>query len=163
MRGFTKSVLSYTWSTSLFGFQQMANLFTPQGWRQPDRATESLEKITKATAEEMGEIVRSTFKVGDEFQRRGVDLTFDLFTMGMFDRGKAASDGAAASPSNSAKGTVSNIAEQATSAFTAGLQAVGQTVSIMTQSVGGIVSGQGCAGSQSGPTGWGPVPPPPGK
>ncbi|HVS82123.1 MAG TPA: hypothetical protein VHE60_10355 [Pyrinomonadaceae bacterium] len=108
----------------------------------------------------MSDVVRSTFKVGDEFQRRGVDLTFDLFTMGMFDRGKAAS---AASSSGSAKGTVSNIAEQATGAFTAGLQAVGQTVSIVTQSVGGIVSGQGCAGSQSGPTGWGPVPPPPGN
>lgn len=160
MRGFTKSVFSYTWSTSLFGLQQMANFLTPQGWRQPDRATQSLEKITKATAEEMSDVVRSTFKVGDEFQRRGVDLTFDLFTMGMFDRGKAAS---AASSSGSAKGTVSNIAEQATGAFTAGLQAVGQTVSIVTQSVGGIVSGQGCAGSQSGPTGWGPVPPPPGN
>lgn len=163
MRGFAKSMLSYTWSTSLFGLQQMASLFTPQGWRQTHQAAESFENVTKATAEEMNNVVRSTFKAGDDFQRRSVDVTFDVFTLGIFDRGKGRSAPSASSSTGTGTGTVSNIGEQAASAFTAGLQAAGQTAGIIAQAIGGMVPGQSCGGSQSPPTGWGPVPPPPGS
>lgn len=161
MREFTKSIFSYTWSSSLFGLQQMINLFTPQGWREPRRSAQSFEKITKVTAEEMGDAARGAFKVGDDMQRRGVDIMFDVGTLGMFDRGKDRGSPAEASSSGSAASGVSNIGEQAVNAFTQGLQAVGQTAGVIVQSMSGIVSGPGCGGSPSQPTGWGPVPPPP--
>jgi hypothetical protein len=165
MRGFAKSMLSYTWSTSLFGLQQMASLLTPQGWRQTDQAAESFESVTKATAEEMHNVVRSTFKAGDDFQRRSLDVTFDVFTLGMFDRSKGQSAPAASSSTGTGTGTgtVSHFGEQAAGAFTAGLQAAGQTAGIIAQAIGGAVPGQSCGGAQSPPTGWGPVPPPPGS
>jgi hypothetical protein len=161
MRRFTKSIFSYTWSTSLFGFQQMVNLFTPQGWRQTQRAAESFERITKATAEEMSDVVESTFMIGDNLQKAGVDITFDLFTLGIFDRGRGRPASAGTSSDTSGRGVVSNLGEQAVNIMTQGLQVVGQTVRVVGQSFGGVVPGQGCADSRCEPTGWGPVSPPP--
>ena len=155
MRQFTKSILSYTWSTSLFGLQQMVNLFTPQGWRQTQRAAESLDKITRVTAGEMGNIVESTFKVGDNLQRTGVDITFDLLTLGKFDRGSGQ-----AGSTTGTSGAISNLGEQTANILTQSLQVVGQTVRVVSQAVGGVAPGQGCADSRREPTGWGPVPPP---
>jgi len=160
MRRFTKSIFSYTWSTSLFGFQQMLNLFTPQGWRQTDRAAESVDKVTKATAEEMSGIVESTFRIGDNLQKAGVDITFDLLRLGMFDRGRDRTGSAAASASTSAGRVVAGLSEQAANIFTQSLQVVGQTVRVFGQAVGGVGPGQGCADSKCESTGWGPVPPP---
>jgi hypothetical protein len=161
MRDFTKSVISYTWSSSLFGLQQMVNLLTPEGWRQNQRAADSFGKIAKATAEEMGDAARGTFRVGDDMQRRGVDIMFDVFTLGMFDGGKGQGNSSGTSSGSSATKAGSNIGEQTVSAFTQGLQAAGQTAGIIVQSMSGMVSGPGCGGSRSQPTGWGPVPPPP--
>jgi len=138
----------------------MASLFTPQGWRQTDQAAESFENVTKVTAEEMNNVVRSTFKAGDDFQRRSVDVTFDVFTLGIFDRGKDRSAPTTSSSTGTGTGTFSHIGEQAASAFTAGLQAAGQTAGIIAQAIGGAVPSQSCGGSKSPPTGWGPVPPP---
>src|SRR5258707_5939188 len=157
MRGFTKSILGYTWSTSLFGFQQMVNLITPQGWQQTDRAAQSFEWITKASAEEMGGLVKSTFKVGNDLQRRGVDLAFGLFTLGMFDDGKDRAD----QPRGAATGSATNMGEQAGDVITQSFQAVGQSAGVIGQALSGIFCGSGCGGSAQ-PTGWGPVPPPAG-
>jgi hypothetical protein len=159
MRGFTKSILSYTWSTSMFSLQEMVNLFTPQGWRQTQRTAESLDKITKVTTEEMSGIVKSTFKLGDDLQRAGVDITFDLFTLGMFDRGKG-QRGPSTGSSGAGAGAVSNLGEQTANIMTQGLQAMGQTVRVFGQALGAFVPGQSCADSGCEPTGWGPVPPP---
>lgn len=158
MREFTKSIFSYTWSSSLFGLQQMVNLVTPQGERRTQQVTESFEKITKATAGEMGDVVRGTFKVGDDLQRKSVDVMFEVFTLGIFDRGKGRGNNSQTSSSSTAAGTVSNMGEQAVSAIAQGLQVLGQTAGVVAQSMGGFVPGQGCAGSRSEPTGWGPVP-----
>jgi hypothetical protein len=161
MREFTKSILSYSWSSSLFGLQQMISLFTPQGWRDSGRASESFEKITKVTAEEMGNAARGTFKVGDDMQRRSVDVVFDVFTLGMFDGGKSSTRPPSDSSSSAGGRGGSNIGDQAVNAFTQGLQAMGQTAGVIAQSMTGMGSGSGCGGSRSQPTGWGPVPPPP--
>jgi hypothetical protein len=160
MRRFTKSILSYTWSTSLFGFQQMVHLLTPQGWRQTQQAAESVEKITKVTTEQMSDVVASTFTIGDNLQKAGVDITFDLFTLGIFDRGRGRSASPGTSPGAAGMGMISNLGEQATNIMTQGLEMMGQTVRVVGQAVGGVVPGQGCADSRCDPTGWGPVPPP---
>jgi hypothetical protein len=87
MREFTKSMMSYTWAMSLFGVQQMVNVF------RPSDATESFDNVTDATRDELGDALRSAFRAGDNLQRGMVDLTFGVFTLGMFDgRGRNGGD-----------------------------------------------------------------------
>ncbi len=159
MREFTKSAFSYAWSSSVFGLQQMVSIFTPQGWRETRGAAESMEKIVRVTAEEMGEAARGTFKLGDDLQRRSVDMMFDMVPLRVFDRGNPAA-GVAGS---SATQTASNMGAQVVNEFTQGLQAAAQAFGVISQSMSGGMPGRGCGGSrpQAEPTGWGPVPPPP--
>ena len=160
MRALTKSVIGYTWSTSLFGIQTVASFFTPQGWRQADRAAESFKRITDATSKEMGGVASATFKVGDDLQRKGTDMMFDVFTLGIFDRGEGQRTDSGAAANVSAAGTVANIGEQTLGVITQGLQTLGQTAGLVGQAIGGFASTQGCCGSSTAKTGWGPVPPP---
>jgi hypothetical protein len=80
MREFTKSMMSYTWAMSLFGVQQMVNVF------RPSKAVESFDHVTEATEEQFGDALKAAFRAGDNVQRGMVDLTFGVFTFGMFDR-----------------------------------------------------------------------------
>ena len=63
MREFTKSMTSYTWAMSLFGLQQMINVF------RPEKAAQSFNKVTKATEEEFGGALKATFRAGDNLQK----------------------------------------------------------------------------------------------
>ncbi|HXD33081.1 MAG TPA: hypothetical protein VN643_18310 [Pyrinomonadaceae bacterium] len=157
MRELTKSILSYTWSSTLFGLQETISLFTPQGWRQTGGAVESFEMITRVTADQMGEAARRTFKVGDDMQRKSMDMVFDVVTLGVFENGPDQSNPSSSSASRSSL----NMGEQTVAAFTQGLQAASQTVGVIVQSLVGVVSGPKCGGARAEPTGWGPVPPPP--
>jgi hypothetical protein len=159
MRAFTKSVVSYTWSSSLFGLQELARFLIPQGWLQTDQAATSFEKITKATTEEMADITSRTFKLGDGLQRGSVDVMFNVLTLGILNGGK---EGSSQSTGAGAPGSSSNLGGQAVSFLCQGLEALGQTAGIVGQAVGGIVPGQSCGGCSSAQTGWGPVQPPPG-
>lgn len=161
MRAFTKSVVSYTWSSSLFGLQQMANFLTPQGWLQTDRAAKSFERITNATTEELGSVAGSTFRFADNLQRGSVDLMFNVFTFGLLDRGRERSSqpGSASAPTSSG---VSNLGGQAVSFLCQGLEVLGQTAGIVGQAMGGVLPGQGRGSCSSTETGWGPVKPPAG-
>ena len=80
MREFTKSMTSYTWAMSLFGLQQMVNVF------HPGKATESFNNVTKATEDQFGDALKATFRAGDNLQKGLVDVTFGVLTLGMFDR-----------------------------------------------------------------------------
>jgi haloalkane dehalogenase len=71
---FPKSVLSFSWAMSLFGAQQMANLFAP------DKATKAFEDVARATEAELGGVLKAVFRAGDTLQRGLVDLTFGGFT-----------------------------------------------------------------------------------
>ena len=86
MREFTKSMTSYTWAMSLFGLQQMVNVF------RPGKACESFDHVTKATEDQFGEALKATFRAGDNLQKGFVDMTLGMLTLGMFDRGGARSD-----------------------------------------------------------------------
>jgi hypothetical protein len=80
MREFTKSMTSFSWSMSLFGVQQLANLLTPQAANRPKhKATEAFDSVTRATEEQFGEILKETFKAGDKFQRGILDMTMGIF------------------------------------------------------------------------------------
>ena len=88
MREFTKSMTSYTWAMSMFGIQQMVNIF------RPGRATESFNNVTKAAEDEFDDAMKATFRAGDNLQRGLVDMTFGLFTLGAWNGGggRGASD-----------------------------------------------------------------------
>lgn len=154
MREFTKSMLSYTWATSVFGVQQMINLVTPQGSRPQHPATEAFNNATKCTADVFGDAMRATYRLGDNVQRGLVDVMFSVATLGLFDQGGAR---------NTGSGSGSNIGEQATDAFSQGASALGQAADVVGQAVSGATSGWTTCGrgtSRSQQTGWGPVPPP---
>lgn len=79
MRELTKSIGSFSWAMSLFGMRQMANAL------RPSQATEAFESVTEAAEGELGDLLRSTFKLGDRMQRGMVDMTFGMFSMEMLD------------------------------------------------------------------------------
>ncbi|MFY9826223.1 MAG: hypothetical protein WAM82_32965 [Thermoanaerobaculia bacterium] len=79
MRELTKSMFSLSWAMSLFGLEQMAGLLTPAS-----RSAGSFETVIRSTQEQLRPALRSTFQTGDTLQRRLVDLTFSLFTLGLW-------------------------------------------------------------------------------
>jgi hypothetical protein len=119
MREFTKSMTSYMWAMSLFGVQQMVNVF------RPSKAVESFENVTGATEEEFGDALKATFRAGDNLQRGLVDLTFGVFTLGMF------------SGRGGGSGTTSNVGQQSAEAFRQGMRAMGQAADTVGQTVQG--------------------------
>ena len=87
MRDVTKSVLSFSWSMSLLGLQQLGGALAR---RDCDRPAESLDTVTRAMGDQLGGVLKDTFKAGDKFQRGMVDLMF-----GMLGRTGARPSGAA--------------------------------------------------------------------
>ena len=138
MREFTKSMTSYTWAMSLFGLQQMINVF------RPSKATESFNHVTKATEDQFGDALKATFRAGDNLQRGFVDVTFGLLTLGMFDRGGGGAQ------------TTTDIARQTGEMLRQSGRAVSQTVDAVTQTVQSATSAAASAAQQS--AGWGAMP-----
>ena len=136
MREFTKSMTSYTWAMSLFGLQQMINVF------RPAKAAQSFNKVTKATEDEFGDALKATFRAGDNLQRGLVDVTFGVLTFGMFDRGGAQA--------------TSDVARQTGEALRQGGRAVSQAVDAVTQTVQSATSAAAGAAQQS--AGWAATP-----
>jgi len=115
MREFTKSMTSYTWAMSLFGLQQMINVF------RPAKATQAFDNVTKATEEEFSEPLKATFRAGDNLQQGFVDMTFGMLTLGMFERGGGRA--------------TTDIARQTGEALRQGGRAVNQAVNVVSQTV----------------------------
>jgi len=157
MREFTKSMTSYTWAMSLFGFQQMVNVF------RPGKATDSFNNVTKATQDEFGDALKATFRAGDNLQKAMVDVTFGVLTLGMFDRGGTRATSEGERQTTDAARQTGRAVNQTVDILGQSIQAATQTFGVIAQSLTGMTSAQGCSGSRSQPTGWGPVPPPPGS
>jgi hypothetical protein len=152
MREFTKSMMSYTWAMSMFGVQQMVNLLTPQGGRQNHPATEAFNNVSQCTVEEMGDAMRSAFRLGDNVQRSLVDMTFSVMTLGASGRGGGRRGGW--SGSGSGGGQWGGYAQQAANAGQQTAEAFRQGMGAMGQAAG--AAGQAAAGAAQ--TGWGPMP-----
>lgn len=85
MRELTKSTLSYTWATSLFGVQQAVNLLAPSDWPRPGReASGAFFSVKQATQNQFGDLVFGAFQIGDEVGRGLTDLFFDTLTLRAF-------------------------------------------------------------------------------
>jgi hypothetical protein len=166
MRELTKSMMSYTWATSLLGVQQMVNLLTPQqGQRQSHPATETFNNVAQCTVEQMGGVMRATFRAGDNIQRGMVDMMFGMMTLGAGGGGRR--DGQSGSGAGGGWGRqAASAGQQTAEAFRQGVSAMGQAADVVGQAAGGAATGWGRGGGGGGgqqpdPTGWGPVPPAP--
>jgi hypothetical protein len=136
MREFTKSMTSYTWAMSLFGLQQMINVF------RPAKATQAFDHVTKATEDQFGDALKATFRAGDNLQKGFVDMTFGMLTLGMFDRGGGRA--------------TTDIARQTGEALRQGGRAVSQAASAVYQTVQTATSAAVNVAQQGG--GWAATP-----
>jgi hypothetical protein len=85
VRDLTKSTLSYTWATSLFGLRQAANILSPREWRQPGRrANSAFFSVRQAAQNQFGDLVFGAFQIGDEVGRGLTNLFFDTLTLRAF-------------------------------------------------------------------------------
>lgn len=132
MREFTKSMTSYTWAMSLFGLQQMLNVFNPT------KATESFNNVTKATEDQFGGALKATFRAGDNLQKGLVDVTCGVLTLGMLDGLSAGATSDMARQTGEALRQGGRVVSQA-------VDVVGQTVQSATQAAAGVA--QQAAGS----------------
>jgi haloalkane dehalogenase len=78
MRGFAKSMFSFSWAVSLFGIQQTLNLLSPS------KATKAFDNVAEAAEGEFDGWLKTVFRTGDELQRELVDLTFGLLPEQVF-------------------------------------------------------------------------------
>lgn len=150
MREFTKSMMSYGWAMSLFGVQQVVNVLTPKGQQNQHPATEAFNEVADATREQMGDVLKSTYRAGDNVQRGMVDVMFSVMTLGMFDR-------------NGGSRAASNIGQQSAEAMRQGVRAMGQAADAVTQGAYAAAAGATQAATQAASSvasgsGWGPMP-----
>jgi haloalkane dehalogenase len=74
MREFSKSLLSYSWAMSVFGLQQLFNLFTPPGpSRTTSPATDAFNRVACSVEDQLGGSMGEFFRAGDQLQRGAVD------------------------------------------------------------------------------------------
>ena len=125
MRELTKSMMSCTWALSVFGAQQLLNLFAPgQGLDQTGKCGQSFDKVTDATAKTFDGPLMQAFRAGDSMQRGLVDIMFGGFAAGGCDPNRwmrmgsdavrQATDAANRTVRDTAQATA-NYADQATS------------------------------------------------
>jgi hypothetical protein len=147
IRDLTKSMISFSWAMSLFGTKQLVNIL------MPERATTAFNAVTRATEDQLGDVLKGAFRAGDQLQKGIVDMTFSLLTLEAFN------------PSQMMRMT-SEAMRQTTGAPGYGTQGGPSGSQERTTGWGSATgaSGQRAQGGPAGPqertTGWGPVPPP---
>lgn len=81
MRDFAKAAGHLTWSMSLFGARQLANLFAPASEERPTRsAAEEIESVSRAATERLGPFLDQSYQAGAKLQDEMVDLAFDMWS-----------------------------------------------------------------------------------
>ena len=160
IRDLTKSMLSFSWAMSLFGAEQLTNMFIPQRPSQPNhRATTAFNAVTQATEEQLSGVFKGVFRAGDQLQKGMVDLMFGMLSLEAFN------------PSQMMRMT-SDMMRQTTGAIGQGFQRSpsgpqpqtgwGPMPSPSTsgpQTGRGPIPPSGASGRQP-QTGWGPMPSP---
>jgi hypothetical protein len=82
VRDLTKSLLSFSWSMSLFGMKQVTNVLSPQNPSQAmHKAAMAFDSVTKATEGQLGGTLDGVFKAGDQLQKGVVDLTLGFLSL----------------------------------------------------------------------------------
>ena len=79
MREFAKSMISFSWSLSLFGLKQATDAFTPtQSDREEKDGSVAFDAVTEQTRQRLGDPLSDVFKIGDRLQRNTVDMLFQV-------------------------------------------------------------------------------------
>ena len=78
MRELTKSMMSYGWATSLFGMQQVLNVFSPWRTGQEGSATKGFNNASSAMIDELHPSMREIYGAGESFQRTMINMFFDF-------------------------------------------------------------------------------------
>lgn len=105
IRDLTKSAVSFSLGMTIFGIQQVANIFTPQSPSQPTHsATLAFNHMAKSAEEKLGETLKGAFRASDTLQRGLIEITFGFMTLEGFN------------PSQLLK-TLSNITKQSADAL----------------------------------------------
>ena len=82
MRDLTRSVMSCTWAMSVFGVQQIVNLFIPRDEKSMCNSAQAVDQVTEAAAGQLSDTMKAAFRAGDQFQRGVVDVMFGAMMMG---------------------------------------------------------------------------------
>jgi hypothetical protein len=169
MREFTKSMMSYTWAQSLFGVQQVLNIFSSAQPQQEHPVTEGFNSVAGCAGEQMGDAMRATFRAGDNIQRAVVDVMFGALTLGTSGCGSRCGgrQGGAAPDAGRREGQgygrqAADAGQQTADMFRQGMNVMGRAADVVGATVGGAASDWSRGGDKPRyePTGWGPVPPP---
>jgi hypothetical protein len=89
MRELAKSMMSYTWTMSMFGMQQAINLMTPmQGSGQCSKAAQAFDAVNEATCKTFDAGVRQAYQTGKSMQGGFIDMMFGAFMAGGCDPGR---------------------------------------------------------------------------
>ena len=79
MQELIKSLISFSWSISLFGLKEAAKLLSPAGPGEVVREADSIFTLTsQAASQTLGPSLQKTYDYGDQIQRRLVDAGFGL-------------------------------------------------------------------------------------
>jgi hypothetical protein len=76
IRELAESLLSFGWAMSLFGANQLVNLLNPK------RAEASFNAVTQVARDQVGEVLRPAFQIGDHLQRTAIDVMFRTVSLG---------------------------------------------------------------------------------
>src|SRR3974390_1563125 len=75
VRDLAKSAITLPWAMSVFGAQQIANLFSPQGGdERTTGAAHAIDAVTDETARHLSGWLKQTYEVGTNVQRSMVDM-----------------------------------------------------------------------------------------
>lgn len=158
MRDLTKSILSFSWVMSLFGLRQMGAVLSPG-----TGTTSAFDSVARSAEGQLGSLLRSTFRAGDNLQRSMVDMMFGFLSLGGWDPSSMMRMGA---------DMANRTAQAGVGAMQGSAQAAGQAAQAAAATAAGMGMGSGWPPSAGGAqpfgaqppgaqasAGWGPMPP----
>lgn len=84
MREVAKSVFGLSWAVSLYGLQQISKAMASDRQRW-DRTAAEIEDVSRVVQSRLADTAAQQFRAGDDWQRRVVDVMFDLASMRSID------------------------------------------------------------------------------
>ena len=79
MQELIKSIISFSWGMSLFGLKESSKLLSPAGPGEVVRESETiLSTASQAASQSLGPGLQKTYEYGDRIQRKLVDAGFGL-------------------------------------------------------------------------------------
>lgn len=127
MRELTKSMISYAWANSLFGMQQVLNMFNPPRGDQKSPVTTAFDNVSAAATSQLSPSMKAAFDSAEGFQRSMVNMMFDVMDPGRWaSMGSRMMDQTAMGARRAAQAGVDAMRQGATTATNAAADAAQQ-------------------------------------